>query len=48
MLFLKTPCFTEVAHGLGIKTPSMERQGPALKEHYAAIEEGKADILVYI
>ncbi len=45
--FFANTMFHEVAHGLGIKNTingkGMVRK--ALKEHYSAIEEGKADIL---
>jgi len=45
--FFANTMFHEVAHGLGIKNTingkGMARK--ALKEHYSAIEEGKADIL---
>jgi len=45
--FFANTMFHEVAHGLGIKKTingkGMARK--ALKEHYSAIEEGKADIL---
>ena len=39
--------FHEVAHGLGIKN-TINNKGTvrsAIKEHYSALEEGKADIL---
>lgn len=45
--FFANTMFHEVAHGLGIKN-LINGKGTcrmALKEHYAAIEEGKADIL---
>ena len=45
--FFANTMFHEVAHGLGIKN-TINGKGPvrtALKEHYSAIEEGKADIL---
>ncbi|MBK8700144.1 MAG: Zn-dependent hydrolase [Saprospiraceae bacterium] len=45
--FFENTMFHEVAHGLGIKN-TVNGKGlvrTALKEHYAAIEEGKADIL---
>ena len=45
--FFENTMFHEVAHGLGIKN-TINGKGlvrTALKEHYAAIEEGKADIL---
>lgn len=45
--FFENTMFHEVAHGLGIKN-TINGRGlvrTALKEHYAAIEEGKADIL---
>ncbi len=45
--FFSTIMFHEVAHGLGIKT-TINGQGTvrkALKEHSAALEEGKADVL---
>ncbi len=45
--FFTNTMFHEVAHGLGIKN-TINGRGPvrtALKEHYSAIEEGKADIL---
>ncbi len=45
--FFSNTMFHEVAHGLGIKN-TINGRGPvrtALKEHAAAIEEGKADIL---
>lgn len=45
--FFANTMFHEVAHGLGIKN-TINGRGPvrtALKEHAAAIEEGKADIL---
>ena len=45
--FFANTMFHEVAHGLGIKN-TINGKGmarTALKEHYSAIEEGKADIL---
>jgi hypothetical protein len=45
--FFANTMFHEVAHGLGIKN-TINNKGSvrtALKEHFAAIEEGKADIL---
>jgi len=45
--FFSTVMFHEVAHGLGIKN-TIDGKGTvreALKEHYSALEEGKADIL---
>ncbi len=45
--FFANTMFHEVAHGLGIKN-TINGKGAvrtALKEHYSAIEEGKADIL---
>lgn len=45
--FFNTVMFHEVAHGLGIKN-TIDKKGTvreALKEHYSALEEGKADIL---
>ncbi len=45
--FFANTMFHEVAHGLGIKN-TINGKGKvrtALKEHYSAIEEGKADIL---
>ncbi len=45
--FFANTMFHEVAHGLGIKN-TINNKGKvrtALKEHYSAIEEGKADIL---
>lgn len=45
--FFSTVMFHEVAHGLGIKN-TINGKGTvreALKEHYSALEEGKADIL---
>ncbi len=45
--FFANTMFHEVAHGLGIKN-TINGKGSArkaLKEHYSAIEEGKADIL---
>lgn len=45
--FFENTMFHEVAHGLGIKN-TINGKGlvrTALKEHYAALEEGKADIL---
>lgn len=45
--FFENTMFHEVAHGLGIKN-TVTGKGlvrTALKEHYAALEEGKADIL---
>jgi hypothetical protein len=47
--FFGNTMFHEVAHGLGIKY-TLESKGTvtvrtALKEHYSALEEGKADIL---
>lgn len=45
--FFENTMFHEVAHGLGIKN-TINGKGlvrTSLKEHYAAIEEGKADIL---
>jgi hypothetical protein len=45
--FFSTVMFHEVAHGLGIKN-TINGKGTvrdALKEHFAALEEGKADIL---
>ncbi|MCG9910655.1 MAG: Zn-dependent hydrolase [Flavobacteriales bacterium] len=45
--FFSTVMFHEVAHGLGIKN-TINGKGSvreALKEHYSALEEGKADIL---
>jgi hypothetical protein len=45
--FFANTMFHEVAHGLGIKNTinGKGRARAALKEHYSAIEEGKADIL---
>ncbi len=45
--FFANTMFHEVAHGLGIKNTinGKGRARTALKEHYSAIEEGKADIL---
>ncbi len=46
--FFSTIMFHEVAHGLGVKTlvdGSGKTVSEALGPHYAAIEEGKADIL---
>jgi len=45
--FFATTMFHEVAHGLGIKNLIKEKGTvrEALKEHYSALEEGKADIL---
>lgn len=45
--FFANTMFHEVAHGLGIKNTidGSQTAREALKEHYAAIEEGKADIL---
>lgn len=45
--FFSNTMFHEVAHGLGIKN-TIDGSGTvreALKEHFAAVEEGKADIL---
>lgn len=45
--FFSTVMFHEVAHGLGIKN-TINKKGTvreAIKEHYSALEEGKADIL---
>ena len=45
--FFSNTMFHEVAHGLGIKN-TINGKGPvreALKEHYSALEEGKADML---
>jgi len=45
--FFSTTMFHEVAHGLGIKN-TVNGKGPVrevLKDHYSALEEGKADIL---
>lgn len=45
--FFANTMFHEVAHGLGIKN-TIDGQGTvrsALKEHYSALEEGKADVL---
>lgn len=45
--FFANTMFHEVAHGLGIKN-TINNQGTvrnALKEHYSALEEGKADVL---
>ncbi len=45
--FFANTMFHEVAHGLGIKN-TINGQGTvrrALKEHYSALEEGKADVL---
>lgn len=45
--FFNNTMFHEVAHGLGIKN-TINKKGTvrdALKEHYSALEEGKADIL---
>ena len=45
--FFNTVMFHEVAHGLGIKN-TINGKGTvreALKEHYSALEEGKADVL---
>jgi hypothetical protein len=45
--FFSNTMFHEVAHGMGIKN-TINGQGPvrsALKEQYAALEEGKADIM---
>ena len=45
--FFANTMFHEVAHGLGIKNTinGKGKARTALKEHYSAIEEGKADIL---
>ena len=45
--FFNTVMFHEVAHGLGIKNTINDKGTvrEALKEHYSALEEGKADIL---
>ncbi|MEL7341039.1 MAG: Zn-dependent hydrolase, partial [Bacteroidota bacterium] len=45
--FFSNTMFHEVAHGLGIKNTINERGTvkDAIKEHYSALEEGKADIL---
>ncbi len=45
--FFANVMFHEVAHGLGIRTVvgSKTNVRDALKEHYGALEEGKADIL---
>lgn len=45
--FFANTMFHEVAHGLGIKETINDRgtAREALKEHYSALEEGKADIL---
>jgi len=45
--FFANTMFHEVAHGLGIKNTinGKGRARTVLKEHYSAIEEGKADIL---
>lgn len=45
--FFNTVMFHEVAHGLGIKN-TINGKGTvreAIKEHYSALEEGKADVL---
>ncbi len=45
--FFENTTFHEVAHGLGVKN-TINGKGPvreALKEQYAALEEGKADIM---
>ncbi|MBK6619438.1 MAG: Zn-dependent hydrolase [Saprospirales bacterium] len=45
--FFSNTMFHEVAHGLGIKN-TVDQKGTvreALKEHYSALEEGKADML---
>ncbi len=45
--FFSNTMFHEVAHGLGIKN-TIDGRGTvrkALKEHYSALEEGKADVL---
>jgi len=45
--FFANTMFHEVAHGLGIKNTLKDKKPVrrVLKEHYSAIEEGKADIL---
>ena len=45
--FFQNTMFHEVAHGLGVKETIMDKKPvrEALAEHYAAIEEGKADII---
>ena len=46
--FFANTMFHEVAHGLGIKN-TIDGKGTvrmALKEHYSALEEGKADMIV--
>ena len=45
--FFANTMFHEVAHGLGIKNTIQQRGSvrEALREHFSAIEEGKADIL---
>jgi len=45
--FFANTMFHEVAHGLGIKKTIVGKESirSALKEHFSAIEEGKADIL---
>jgi hypothetical protein len=45
--FFSNTMFHEVAHGLGIKNTINDKGTvrQALKEHYSALEEGKADIL---
>jgi hypothetical protein len=45
--FFENTMFHEVAHGLGVKNTidGKHKVAAMLKEHYSAIEEGKADIL---
>ena len=43
--FFENTMFPEVAHGLVSKHHQWKRAAGRFKEHYAAIEEGKADIL---
>ena len=47
IIFFTNTMFHEVAHGLGIKN-TINGTGTvrmALREHYSALEEGKADVL---